>query len=238
MNIENEILNYIIKNKVSTTEVADAMGKTGLVNGVSPLNIGDYKAGFVRVCFAWDSSNYSVHEQFKKIIEDEIVFVCCHDFNDVAVLGEVMAKYALTYQQVKALVVLGKVRDVSRLHKEKYPIWTKGYTPIGCTNSKEKIKLPVSYQKRMIEIYDKGIAVCDDSGVVVIPSNYLNENMLHRLSMIEIQEDIWNYALNTLGWNTKEIVSDKKYYKEEVLFPKKLSKHFKELKNGFSRIQI
>lgn len=238
MDIKDKILNYIIKNKVSTTEVADAMGKTGLVEGVSPLNIGDYKAGYVRVCFAWDNTNYNVHEDFKKIQEDEVVLVCCYKFHGVAVLGEVMAKYALTYQQVKALVVLGKIRDVSRLYKEAYPIWSEGFTPIGCNNLKESFTLPLDFKQSMLEKYDKGIAVCDDSGVVVIPFKYLNEDMLERLYLIEIQEDIWNYSLNTLGWNTKEIVSDKRYYEEESLFPKELSKHFKLLKKGFSKKQI
>jgi 4-hydroxy-4-methyl-2-oxoglutarate aldolase len=238
MNIKDKILDYLIKNKLSTTEVADAMGKTGVVKGVSPINKGDYKAGYVRLCFAWDNSNYNVHEQFKEIKEGEIVFICPYKFDDVAVLGEVMAKYALTYNRVKALVVLGKVRDASRLCKEEYPIWSEGFTPLGCNNTKESSELPGEFQKKMIEKFDRGIAVCDASGVVVIPSKCLDNDMLNRLHLIEIQEDIWNYSLNTLGWNTKEIIADKKYYKQESLFPKELSKHFSILKKGFSKKQI
>jgi 4-hydroxy-4-methyl-2-oxoglutarate aldolase len=238
MNIREKILDYIIKNRLSTTEVADAMGKTGLVKGVSPLNMGDYRVGEVRVCFAWGNTNYSVHEQFKEIRENEIVFVCPYDFDDVAILGEVMAKYALTYKQSKALVVLGKVRDVSKIYKEEYPIWSYGYTPIGCHNSKETSNISIKFKQKLLQTYDKGIAVCDASGVVVIPSRCLDEDMLKRLHLIEIQEDIWNYSLNTLGWNTKEIVSDKRYYKEETLFPKELRKHFEALKKGFSKKKI
>jgi 4-hydroxy-4-methyl-2-oxoglutarate aldolase len=238
MNTKEKILDYIIKNKVSTTEVADAMGKTGLVKGVSSLNMGDYRVGEVRVCFAWGNSNYSVHEQFKKIKKSEIVFVCSYDFDDVAILGEVMAKYALTYKQSRALVVFGKVRDVSRLYKEEYPIWSQGFSPIGCSNLREESDIPEKFKEELLAKYDKGIAICDASGVVVIPSRHLNEDMLNRLHLIEIQEDIWNYSLNTLRWNTKEIVSDKRYYKEKSLFPQELSKHFEALKKGFSKKEI
>ena len=235
MSIREEILNYIVKNKLSTTEVADAMGKTGLVQNVLPFNNEDYKVGSIRVCFAWDNTNYNVHKQFRDIEKGEIIFVCPYKFDDIAVLGELMTKYALTYQQGKALVVLGKVRDVSNLYKDKYPIWTRGYTPIGCKNTKESFDLPVTFQQEMIKNFDGGIAVCDAAGVVVIPSVHLDENMLKRLHLIEMQEDIWNYSLNTLGWDTKKIVSDKQYLKERELFPEELNKYFNALKDGFNK---
>ncbi len=38
--------------------------------------------------------------------------------------------------------------------------------------------------------------------------------------------------------NAKEIIGDKRYYKEKSLFPKELSKHFAVLKKGFSKKQI
>jgi regulator of RNase E activity RraA len=235
MDIKEKILNYIIKNKLSTTEVADAMGKTGLVQGVFPLNNEDYKVGSVKVCFAWDDTNYNVHKQFKEIEKDDIIFVCPYKFDDIAVLGDLMVKYALTYQQAKALIVLGKVRDVSKLYKEKFSIWSEGYTPIGCKNTKENFNLSKTFQQEMIERFDGGIAVCDAAGVVVISVRHLDEDMLNRLHLIEIQEDIWNYSLNTLGWDTKKIVCDKAYLQERLIFPKELNKYFNVLKNGFNK---
>ena len=46
--ITDEIIDYLIRNRVSTTEVTDAMGKTGVMPGLYPINRGQYKAGKIK----------------------------------------------------------------------------------------------------------------------------------------------------------------------------------------------
>ena len=58
---------------------------------------------------------------------------------------------------------------------------------------------------------DGGIAVCDDAGVVIIPTTSVNSETFKRLEFIEAQEDIWYFCLDTLKWDTKQIVCDKAY---------------------------
>ena len=48
MDIGEKILDYLVRNRVSTTEVADALGKTGVLPGLIPVNRGHYRAGKLR----------------------------------------------------------------------------------------------------------------------------------------------------------------------------------------------
>ena len=71
----DSIVDYLVRNRVSTTEVADCLGKTGVISGLLPCNQGYYKAGVIQWVYAYDESNWPVHEQIQNIKEDSIVFV-------------------------------------------------------------------------------------------------------------------------------------------------------------------
>ncbi len=57
--------------------------------------------------------------------------------------------------------------------------------------------------------YDGSIAVCDDWGVVVIPSSKLTEEFLESLYHIENQEDIWFDRLDHYKESTFDIICQK-----------------------------
>ena len=48
MDITEKIIDYIQTNKVSSTEVADCLGKTGAIPNVYPVNPGQFRAGKVK----------------------------------------------------------------------------------------------------------------------------------------------------------------------------------------------
>ena len=62
-----------------------------------------------------------------------------------------------------------------------------------------------------MSLYDGGAAVCDDTGVVIIPKELHTEEFLEKLHNIEDQEDIWFECLDHRKWNTYDIVCLKKY---------------------------
>ena len=134
MGITEEAINLIEANRISTTEVADVLGKTGQIDGVKPLKTGMFKAGEVAFVYAVNNSNYEVHRQLAEMNHrGKILFV----FNvncDRAIFGDLVSKYVLLYKGAKAIVVSGKLRDAHSLIKEKYPIWCKDIRPIGCVN--------------------------------------------------------------------------------------------------------
>lgn len=215
MEIKERIIDYIKKNRVSTTEVADALGKTGVVKGIMPINKGRFRVGVVRWVYACDESNYTVHEQIKDIEENHIVFVDVFDCGDRAIFGELVSKFLLLYRQSEAVVVRGNLRDAAALLRENWPIWCEGFNPVGCFN-KEPENLPdeATLTARR-NLYEGSIAVCDDCGVVIIPRENINEDFLEALRRIENQEDIWFDRLDHYKDNTFDIVCKKTYLSDE-----------------------
>ena len=74
MNITDKIIEYIQMNKVSTTEVADCLGKTGVLPGIYPVNQGQFRAGRVKWVYAYNESNWDVHEQIRDV-QRAILFI-------------------------------------------------------------------------------------------------------------------------------------------------------------------
>ena len=216
MEIREEIIDFLVRNRVSTTEVADALGKTGVVPNLMPVSQGIYKAGKVKWVYAYEESNWPVHEQIQGIEEDCIVFVEAFGCADRAIFGELVSKYVLLYRQSRAIVVKGKMRDAAALYREKWPIWCEGFTPVGCFNREPAKHFDEAIRKEHFERYDGAIAVCDDCGVVIIPKERINEDFLAELHQIENQEDIWFDRLDHYKENTFQIVCEKKYLQDDV----------------------
>ena len=213
-----KMISYIRRNRVSTTEIGDALGKSGVIPKVHALTSDHFKVGRARCVFTAFDSNYDLHDQIKTISEGDIVLVFAHRCDGRALLGDLIAKYILLYRGAESIVVAGHVRDASRLRREHYPIWAEGVTPLGCYNVPAK-PFPAALANNIRAKYEGGIAVCDDGGVAVIPPDRLNDDMLERLRRIELQEDVWYYCLNTLKWDTKKIVCDKAYLTETEVVP-------------------
>lgn len=219
MNYQSEIIDFCLSNRVSTTEVSDAIDKTGVLEKIAPLNSNHYRVGPVRAVFAANNSNYLVHEQIREAKKGEVIIIFTYNFNELAVIGDLISKYLLLYKGVAAIVIEGLIRDVSRMKKENYPIWSKGFSPLGCSNLPSGT-YPKELEIAQREIYDGAVAVCDDGGVTVIAKHILTKQTFEKLQHIEIQEDIWFYCLDTLKWDTKKIVCDKAYLYETSLLSK------------------
>ena len=108
----DKITDYLVRNRVSTTEVADALGKTGVVPDLMPINRGHYKAGKIKWVYAYDESNWPVHEQMQDLEEDNIVFVDAFNCGNRAIfggggLGKIAINYG--YYRYKYLVMFAAV---------------------------------------------------------------------------------------------------------------------------------
>lgn len=220
--IAQQIVETIVSNRISTTEVADALGKKGVLSGISAVTENYHRVGIVRPIFAANNTNYGVHEQIKDIRPGEIAVIYTHNCDDRAVFGDIVTKFVTLYRRAAAIVVDGYVRDAARLRRERYPVWAKGLTPLGCFN-KEAAPFPADLEQRIRDRVEGGVAVCDDGGVVLIPRAEINEAMIEKLHCIELQEDLWYYCLDVLKWDTKKIVCDKAYMNESALLPKAYS---------------
>jgi len=223
--IAKEIIDKIKKNRISTTEIADCLGKTGVIENVLPINRGHFRVGPVFLVYGYNESNWSIHEQIINVPEGSVVIVEAHNCKNRAAFGELVSKYTLLYKSAAAIVVNGYMRDAGALIRENYPIWCKGVTPIGYFNVKNEKPLNPTIVKEWNDKYNGSIAVCDDCGAVTIPKEKLNEEFLQKLEFIELQEDIWFYCIDTKKWSTYDTVCVKKY-KDTDLLPSELKDKF------------
>jgi regulator of RNase E activity RraA len=163
--------------------------------------------------YAFNESNWALHEQIQNVNENEIVLVQEFNCKNRALLGDIVSKYLLLYKRAAALVVEGYIRDAPRLLKENWPIWCKGFSPIGCFNDRIEEnfdeEILVSYKQK----YHGAIAVCDDTGVVIIPKKCHNEEFMRTLEAIEELEDIWYECIDRRKWTTFDTICLKKYDK-------------------------
>ncbi len=218
--LKQKIIETIQKNRISSTEVADALGKSGVLRGIFPFIEKKFAVGEVFFAFAHKKSNFFLHKQLENVPENAIVFVDTFDCENRAVFGDLVSKFLTLYKKVSAIVINGFIRDAHSLKKEGYPVWAKGATPLGCENKEVKIdeELRDKIELRRAE-FEGGILVCDDSGCTFISPEKINEETLEKLNFIELQEDIWYYCIDTLKWSTFETVSEKKYLKHPEVLP-------------------
>lgn len=209
--ISDKIIEYIKTNRVSTTEVADCLGKTGVLPDIMPVNRQLFAVGKVKWVYAYNESNWDVHEQIRDVEKGDIVYIECFNCNDRAIVGELVSKFILLYRQGAAIVTNAKMRDAHRLIKENYPIWCKGFSPVGCFNTKNTKPLDSALVESRRNDVDGAIIVCDDSGVVLIPKDQINEEFYSKLEAIEEQEDIWFDCIDRKHWDTFDTVCLKKY---------------------------
>ena len=226
---KNKIIDLIQRNRISSTEVADALGKTGVVSGPKCISKGKFIVGEIDYIYGFSESNWAIHKQGEHVQEGKVLFVDEFECNDKALFGDIVAKYFMLYRRMKGIVANGLLRDVHVLIKEDYPIWCNGFTPLGCNN--KEVHLTDDLRTRSEErkaLLHGSVIVCDDSGCTVIGKDFLNADTLRRLEFTELQEDIWYYCLDTLKWTTYETICQKRYLTESNVLPAYLQERLNE----------
>lgn len=215
---KEKILHYLEEHRVSTEEIADILGKTGVVKGVYPINDNKYVVGEIQYVYAYNNSNWPVHEQLRDLQFGRVLFVdTLFVDDDHAVFGELVSSFIMENKKARAIVVNGTMRDLEGLRKRQYAVWCKGITPIGCFNVQPSRNAEINRQaKRGMDYYDGAIAVCDSSGVVVIPKCEINDDFITKMENMVEQERIWFECVEQKGWNTYDTVCLKKYKEQNA----------------------
>jgi 4-hydroxy-4-methyl-2-oxoglutarate aldolase len=227
--ITSSIISLIKKNRISSVEVADALGKKGVIEGMMPLAKGKFVVGVVQYIYGHSETNWPIHEQGQYLNEGGVLFVDTFECNSKAAFGDIVAKYFILYKSMDGIVVNGLLRDLHTLVKENYPMWCMGITPLGCFNKKVEpsAEILAAAEKRKA-YFEDGIMVCDDSGCTFIEKELINDDTFKKLNFIELQEDIWYYCIDTLKWSTYKTICEKAYLVERDVLPTVLRKRMEE----------
>lgn len=212
--LTDDVIDKIQRNRISTTEITDCLEKSGALPRVAALNRGHFRVGRVFWTFAYNESNWELHEQVAHAPERSVVVTEAFQCGSRAIYGSLVAKFLILYRQAAAVVACGCLRDAPHLIKENWPVWMEGLTPVGCFNRKNAEPLDPAILEEHRARYDGAIAVCDDTGVVIIPQQSLTEAFLAKLDWIEEQEDIWFDCIDRRKWDTFETVCLKRYLNE------------------------
>ena len=224
INYTEEIVKFCIRNRVSSTEAADALNKSGVHGEFQPINDSHYSVGRIKCVFTANKSNYEMHSQIEKVEPNDVVVIFTSNCDNFAIFGELVAKYLLLYKQASGVVVFGKIRDKAAVTTKSYRIWSQGFTPLGCNNLQVENFDP-KLAEEIREKFEGGIAICDAGGVTLIEANLVNSATLERIKEIEALEDLWFYCLDVLKWSTYVIVCEKKYLRESSEIPRALLKN-------------
>jgi 4-hydroxy-4-methyl-2-oxoglutarate aldolase len=210
--MQDKIIDFIKRNRVSSTQIADCLNKSGGVIGANAINRGHFRVGKINWVYAVNGTNYDVHEQIQRTQDNDIVYVDVHNHLDKAVFGDLVSKYLLLYKQASAIVTNGLLRDAPMLIKENWAIWCSGFTPVGYVNHQlttpDDVQNTIEHRRVM---FDGAIAVCDDTGVTVIPKIEQTQDFLDKMLAIEEQEDAWFDSIDRLKYSTFETVCLRKY---------------------------
>jgi len=160
--------------KVSTSNISDAMHRTGELRGLKPLWAGkELKfAGPAVTVRTYDgdwSAPVQAIDRAKK--GDVIVIDACQ--GQIAVWGELATNSCIS-QGVIAVIIDGAVRDIDDICKMRFPLFARHFTPTaGEPKGFGEINSTIEICGRKIEPGDWVIG--DESGVVVVPQKLAME---------------------------------------------------------------
>lgn len=212
--IQDKIIAFIENNKISTSEVSDALGKKGLFEESYPISENMHKVGVIHYVAAYGDSNWPIHSSVIEVEKGAIVLIDNIDCTK-ALFGEIVSKHIIINKEAKAIVTNGSIRDIKDIKEAKLPIWCKSVRPVGCFNSKPIYSEASEYiagerEKKL----NQAIVVCDDDGVVLIRKEEQAETLLEKLKFIKIQEAKWKKYVFEKKWDTYETICQKKYEDE------------------------
>ncbi len=214
--LTDKIIEYITVNRMDTAQITDCMNKTGVLENSKPIKTGYYAVGQIHYIYGHSDSNWSIHEQLVNLPENKIVFVDSIAVNNRALFGEIVSDYIYDNKKSIAVISTGYMRDLTTLLEKDRMMWCTGITPLGCYNIKKDENEEITkIADEHRNYYQGAIAVCDDSGVAIIPKNCINEDFLVKLKDMVEQEKKWHKCVNELYWSTYDTVCLKKYLSEE-----------------------
>ncbi|UCC16501.1 MAG: orotidine 5'-phosphate decarboxylase [Dehalococcoidales bacterium] len=177
--------------KVSTSNISDAMHRTGELRGLKPVwegEPGELKFAGPAVTVRTYNGDWSAPVQAIDHAKEGDVLVIDACQGEIAVWGELATNSCIT-QGVVGVVIDGAVRDIDDIRKMKFPLFARHFTPTaGEPKGFGEINAPIEVCGRKVEPGDW--IVGDESGVVVVPRDSAMEMANRAIDVLEKENRI------------------------------------------------
>lgn len=183
--LPNEIIERA--KKLNTTLLADVMGCTGAMDyRIKPVSSGMEFVGTAMTVSLRPGDNLYLHQAIYSSKKGHVLVVDGKGHTNNAYLGELMASSAQAIG-VEGIVIDGLVRDKKALEELRFPIYSKGFNPNGpFKDGPGEVNEVISCGGICVAPGD--LVVGDDDGVVVVPSEKIDE-VLYKASEKLIYEE-------------------------------------------------
>jgi regulator of RNase E activity RraA len=106
---------------------------------------------------------------FGNMREGQVVAINTNGFSGAGAFGELMATTCKYFGRVKASVVDGPIRDISRILEIDFPVWAKGNIPTDSIGRVDLVGVAGPIFCGGVRVSPGDIVFADRDGVVVIP---------------------------------------------------------------------
>lgn len=159
-------------SKLQVSHLSDAMGRTGVLDGLHPVNPQSRLVARAFTVRAMPGDNLTLHWAVTQAQPGEVIVVDAGGLLSVALWGELMS-LAAQARGIAGLVIDGAIRDQETLATMDFPVYAKGSTPRGPVKaSMGEINTPISCGGVVVKPGD--LIVGDADGVAVIPQEKLD----------------------------------------------------------------
>ncbi|SEJ37694.1 4-carboxy-4-hydroxy-2-oxoadipate aldolase/oxaloacetate decarboxylase [Demequina mangrovi] len=152
---------------IGVATVHEAMGRTGSISALRPIQQGARIAGTAVTVMSWPGDNLMIHAAIEQCGPGDILVVTTREPSSHGMFGELFATGLQRRGVVGALIDAG-ARDTQEMRDMGFPVWSRHVNVMGTVKSTPgAINVPIVVGGQVIDAGD--IIVADDDGIVVVP---------------------------------------------------------------------
>ncbi|WP_062461962.1 4-carboxy-4-hydroxy-2-oxoadipate aldolase/oxaloacetate decarboxylase [Demequina soli] len=154
-------------SRIGAATVHEAMGRTGQISDLRPIQQGARLAGTAVTVMSWPGDNLMIHAAIEQCGPGDILVVTTREPSSHGMFGELFAT-GLQRRGVAGAIIDAGVRDTQELRDMGFPVWARHINVMGTVkNTPGAVNVPVIVGGQVIDAGD--ILVADDDGIVVVP---------------------------------------------------------------------
>lgn len=205
---DRQLIEELLKYKGLTptaSDILDSMGIVGAVSGseLKPLQRGKTIVGpavTARYILEKKTPVQLENEKIKGKLAEKEVYAISQP-GDVAVfdaggqpiscMGGISTELAVK-AKMAGNIVNGYVRDVEEILEHGYPVWSRGVTPISGKHRLETVEINGTVICGGVTVNPGDLVIADDTGVVFIPCEYIEEVVNKMIEALKKEESVMN----------------------------------------------